>query len=82
MTMLIVQVPHCIYINSKVNNCGTEIANMNYFIFGHIKGTNYILADSTSHLRSIQFYDSLEAEGKGKEFGHDIFTMLYSLYGH
>ena len=46
---------------------------MSYVIFEHIKGTDNILAESMSHLRSIHLYNSLDLEGEGKEFGHDMF---------
>ena len=72
MTMLITQVPHCTYAKLKNKQLGTEIVSMSYVIFEHTKGTDNVLADSISHLRSMHLYDSLDLEGGGKDFGHDI----------
>ena len=66
-----------IYQTQKVNDWGTEIASMSYVIFEHIKGTNKILADNISCLRSIHLNDPLDPEGEGKDLGQDIFRELH-----
>ena len=70
------QVPQCTYIKLKSDNWGTEITSMNYVSIENIKCTDSIFADGISHLRSIHLYDSLDLEGEGKKFEHDIFKEL------
>ena len=46
-------------LNSKVNNLGTEIANIRHITFEDIKDKDNILVDSISSLRSTQIYEEL-----------------------
>ena len=51
-------------LNSKGNTWETEIASVNNVIFEHIKGTDNILEDIVSHLRSVHVYDSQDPESE------------------
>ena len=59
-------------LNSKVNNWATELEAFN-IQFDYIKGSNNILADTLSHLITIDPDMPLTPEGQGYEFGYTIF---------
>ena len=59
-------------LNSKVNNWAMELEAFN-IQFDYIKGSNNILADTLSHLITIDPDTPLTLEGQGYEFGYAIF---------
>ena len=59
-------------LNSKVNNWAMEIEAFNIH-FDYIKGSNNILADTLSHLISIDPDTPTTPEEPGYEFGYAIF---------
>ena len=59
-------------LNSKVNNWAMELEAFN-IQFDYIKGSNNILADTLSHLISIDPDTSTTPEEPGYEFGYAIF---------
>ena len=58
--------------NSKVNNLAMELEAFN-IQFDYIKGTNNVLADTLSHLVTIDPDSPLTPEGQGYEFGYAVF---------
>ena len=61
--------------NSKVNNWGTEIANISHLTCEHTKGTANIVADHIFRLRSMGLY-MRNPEERGKFFGHFTFDEV------
>ena len=59
-------------LNSKVNNWAMELEAFN-IQFDYIKGSNNILADTLSHLITIDPDTPTTLEGQGYEFGYAIF---------
>ena len=59
-------------LNSKVNNWAMELEAFN-IQFDYIKGSNNILADTLSHLITIDPDIPTTQEGQGYEFGYAIF---------
>ena len=59
-------------LNSKVNNWAMELEAFN-IQFDYIKGSNNILADTLSHLITIDPDTPTTQEGQGYEFGYAIF---------
>ena len=59
-----------------MDNWEIEIISRNHVTLEHIKGTDNILVDSISCLRSIHLCDSIDLEVEEKEFGHDIFEKV------
>ena len=59
-------------LNSKVNNWAIELEAFN-IQFDYIKGFNNILADTLSHLVTIDPNTPLTPEGQGYEFSYAVF---------
>ena len=71
------QVPYYSQIILKVRTWGTEITSMTHGTFEHIKGTENILADCISWLRSMGLYDVLDIEEGEKELGRNFISVNY-----
>ena len=59
-------------LNSKVNNWAMELEAFN-IQFDYIKGSNNVLADTLSHLVTIDPDTPLTPEGQGYEFDYAVF---------
>ena len=52
---------------------------MRHVTFDNIKGTTNILVDHISRLRSMDLYDMLNAEERGKQFEDIMFDELFPI---
>ena len=68
-------------LNSKVNNWAMELEAFN-IQFDYIKGSNNILADTLSHLISIDPDTPTTPEEPGYEFGYAIFEEFPKVTTH
>ena len=68
-------------LNSKVNNWAMELEAFN-IQFDYIKGSNNILADTLSHLISIDPDTPTTPEEPGYEFGYAIFEEFQKVTTH
>ena len=68
-------------LNSKVNNWAMELEAFN-IQFDYIKGSNNILADTLSHLISIDPDTPTTPEEPGYEFGYAIFKEFPKVMTH
>ena len=68
-------------LNSKVNNWAMELEAFN-IQFDYIKGSNNILADTLSHLISIDPDTPTTPEDQGYEFGYAIFEEFPKVTTH